>query len=168
MPVNQDYPTLNGEAQSWSNVSATLTPNGGTALDTKDFSDISWSRSLEVGEQRGASGGRVMRRTVGQVSYESSITLYASGYERLIAALKEIAPTRGNQALISLVAFDLQIFHTPVIDAEETIREVKLKGCRVLSDSFSGAEGTDADKVEVGISVIEIAKLVDGQEVVLI
>lgn len=168
MPVNQDFPTLNGEAQSWANISASLTVQGGTLLETSDFSDITWTRTVEVGEQRGASGGRVMRRTVGQVSYESSITLYASGYERLVAALMESAPSRGNQKLISLVAFDLQIFHTMILDAEEAVREVKIKGCRLLSDSFSGAEGVDADKVEVGISTIEIVKVVNGQEVAMI
>lgn len=168
MTVNQDFPTLNGEAQSWSNISATLTPHDGAILEVKDFSDVSWSRTVEVAEQRGASGGRPMRRSVGAVSYEAAMTLYASGYETLVEALMAQAPTRGNEVLISLVAFDLQIFHTPVVDPNEQIREVVLKGCRLLSDSFAGAEGVDADKIECGISVIKIAKIVDGKEVVLI
>ena len=164
--TNQAYPSLNDIEPSWADIAVTATVNGGALLDMADIAAVAWSRSVEVGERRGASGGRVMARTAGQGSCEASITFYRGGLRRLIKALMAQAPTRGNQRIISAVAFDVMIQHTPL--GEDEIYQTKIKGCRYLGDSEDNGEGADADQVEVTLNPIEIANIIDGQEVVLI
>lgn len=166
MALSNEYPVLNGIAPSWADIAVKITPDGGPILDTKDIAAIHTARTVEVGEQRGASGGRVVRRTTGAVSYEMSITFYRSGYQKLIRELAKLAPSRGNQKAISLVHMGVQIQHTPQGDTE--IYERRCKGCRFLADTLDGAEGTDADQIEVPFSVIEIVDMIDGEEIVLL
>lgn len=164
--AEQEYPTLNGIAPSWADIATSYTIYGGKLVEMRDFSDLSWSDTVEVGEQRGASGGRVMKRTAGAKSSEAACTMYRSGYRQLVKALMEKAPLRGNQRQISLVGFDILIQHTPVGETE--IYVTKLKGCRLLGRSYSTSEGSDADKLEVTLNPLEIADIVDGVEVVLL
>lgn len=164
--TNQAYPSLNDIAPSWADVGVTFTVSGGDALDMADINAIKWSRTVEVGEMRGASGGRVMARTTGQGSQEASATLYRAGFRKLLKSLVAQAPTRGNQKLISLVSFDILIQHTP--PGETEIYVTKIKGCRYLGDSDDMQEGNEADKVEITLNPIEIVQIIDGQEVVLI
>jgi len=164
--VNQAYPTLNDIEPSWADIAVTATVSGGSLLSIADIASIKWTRKVEVGEKRGASGGRVMARTTGQASYEASATLYRSGMRNLLKALVATAPTRGNQAIVSLVAFDILIQHTP--PGESEIYQVKIKGCRYLGDSDDMKEGMEPDKVEVTLNPIEIANIINGQEVVML
>lgn len=165
--MNNDFPILDGVAPSWADIIVRATPDGAPLIDIKDIAALTTNVATEVGEQRGASGGRVIRRTTGQVSYEASLTLYRSGYQKFIRGLKAAAEAaglvRGNQVLIALVHLGIQVQHTPFNDVE--IYEKRLKGCRVLGRDMSLAEGTDADKVEVPLSVIEIVDMIDGKEV---
>jgi hypothetical protein len=164
--ANQLYPALNDIAPSWADIAVTTTVYDGALLDMQDIAGINWSRTVEVGELRGASGGRVMARTSGSMSCEATITLYRSGYRRLLKALKEVAPERGNQKLVSLVGFDIMIQHSP--QGEVEIYQTKIKGCRLLGNSSDNAEGTDADKVEVTLNPLEIVEIIDGEEIALI
>jgi hypothetical protein len=164
--ANQLYPALNDFAPSWANIAVTATVYDGQLLDIFDITGINWSRSVEVGEQRGASGGRVMARTQGDISFEASMTLYRSGYRKLVKALMEVAPTRGNQKLIGLVGFDIMIQHSTEGDPE--IYQTKIKGCRLLGDSNDNSEGTDADTVEITLNPIEIVQIINGEEAALI
>jgi hypothetical protein len=166
MAVNNEFPVLDGVAPSWADVVAKLTGTGITLLEMKDIAAISTTRTLEVGELRGASGGRVIKRTTGSASYEASVTLYRAGFQKMLRTLMAAAPRRGNQALVSLVHFNIQVQHTPPGDTE--IYERRIKGCRVMGDTLATAEGTDADQVEVPLSVIEVVDLIDGVEVVLL
>ncbi len=166
MTTNQLYPALNDIEPSWADIAVTATVYDGPLLDMVDIDGINWSRTVEVGERRGASGGRPMARTTGSVSYEASMTLFRSGYRKLLKALMSVASSRGNQKLISLVGFDVMIQHSP--PGETEIYQTKIKGCRLLSDSNDNAEGTDADKVEITLSPIEIVQIIDGEEVALI
>ena len=166
MELNNEYPILDGVAPSWADIVVKATPDGGPVVDLKDIAAISVSRTVEVGEQRGASGGRVMRRTTGAVSYEMTITFYRSGFQKFKRALAAVAPARGNQRATSLAHFDVTIQHTPQGDDE--IYERRCNGCRVLSDTVASAEGVDADQVEVSVSVIEVVDIIDGLEVVLL
>ena len=163
--MNTDYPILNGVAPSWADIVVKLTPEGGSVLDIKDIKAINTGRSLEVGEQRGA-GGRVMRRTIGQPSQEASMTLYRSGLQKLLRALLPLAPRRANQAMISLVHFDIQIQHS--VPHDDEIYERIVRGARVTGDTLNAAEGSDAQEAEVPLSVIEIVDIIDGVEVVLV
>jgi hypothetical protein len=163
---NNEFPILDGVAPSWADIIVRATPAGGALIEMKDIAAINTGTSLEVGEQEGASGGRVIRRTTGKAAQEASITFYRSGYQRMLRALMQLAPSRGNQRLISLVHFGVQIQHTPPGDVE--IYEYRLKGCRLLGRTMNSAQGTDAQQVEVPLSVIEIADMIDGVEVVMI
>lgn len=164
--MNQAYPSLNDIEPSWADISVTAQVIGVSLLSIADIAAIKWSRKNEVGEKRGASGGRVMSRTTGQGSQEATATLYRSGKRNLITALAAVAPQRGNQSLISLVSFDIIIQHTP--PGSFDIFEVWLKGCRYLGDSDDMKEGFDPDKVEITLNPIEIADVIDGQEIVLL
>lgn len=164
--VNQAYPSLNDFEPSWADIAITATATGAPLLEMSAVAALKWSRKVEVGEARGTSGGRIMKRTTGQGSQDASGTFYRSGMRALIKSLMAVAPTRGNQVLISLVSFDIDIQHTP--PGETEIYHVRIKGCRYLGDSDDMKEGTDADKVEITLNPIEIANIVNGQEVVLL
>ena len=167
----ESYPTLNGEAQSWTNIRVAITPYDGTELDAADLSDISWSGTIEVGEQR-MTGGRLKARTAGMPKCEAKATFYADGYDRLIDALAKVAIAKGfvnaaGAARIALVKFDVLIMHTPI--DQSTIKSVLLEGCRLLTDSASMSEGTDADKLEVSLNPVEVTRTTTtGQKVVLL
>jgi hypothetical protein len=167
---NQEYPSLNGVAPSWADISVSMTVHDGELIETADIAGINWSRTVEVGEQRGTSGGRPMKRTRGSVSYEAGMTVYADGYNRLIRGLKSAAEAkgyvRGNQVLISLVTFDVLIEYTPP-GSDEIIRR-KIKGCRLLGDSEDAAEGTDATQEELTLNPIEVVQIIDDVEIALI
>lgn len=164
--VNQAYPSLNDIEPSWADIAVSATISGGVLVDMSAIAALKWSRKVEVGERRGASGGRVMARTTGQGSQEASGTFYRSGMRTLIKGLMALAPTRGNQLVISLVPFDIMIQHTP--PGESEIYQVKIKGCRYLGDADDMKEGTDPDKVEITLNPIEIVRLINGKEVVLL
>lgn len=164
--MNQEFPTYNGIAPSWADLKTTITPMGGSLIDTFDYSDLSCDSTVTVGEQKGASGGRVMKTTTGELAHTASITYYRSGLRKLIKGLMPIAPQRGNQRLVSLVHFDVLVQHTPA--GEPEIYEIKWKGVRLTGFQFAMAEGPDADKVVVPVHVKEIAQIIDGVEVVLL
>lgn len=163
---NNDFPIYDGIAPSWADIIVRATPAGGALIEMKDIAEISTGTSLEIGEQRGASGGRVIRRTTGAGSAEASITFYRSGYQKMLRALMALAPRRGNQRLISLVHFGIQIQFSVPGDAE--IYESRLKGCRFKGRTMNHAEGSEADKVEQPLSLVEIADMIDGEECVLL
>ena len=171
--TNQAFPSLNDIAPSWADISGTFqllgqpgTTSSGAAIKTADFQAISWGDSLDVGEQRGPSGGRVMKRTVGSVSNEASATFYKAGLRTLVKEMIKVAPQRGKQRRIGLVAFNILIQHTP--PGETEIFETLIKGCRIMGRKHDLKEGNDADLVEVKLNPIEIVDIVDGVEVVLI
>lgn len=161
-----DYPVLDGIAPSWADITVSLTPYGGELLDVKDIAAINTGTTVEVGEQRGASGGRVMRRTTGSVSHEASMTLYKSGWNKLLRKLKEAATERAGQKRVGLVHFDIFIQHIPPDESDEY--EIKILGCRLMGRSANSAEGTDADQVEVPLSVGQIVDVIDGEEIVML
>lgn len=164
--MNQEYPTLNDVAPSWADIQTSFSIYGGSLIELIDYSAINWSDTVEVGAQRGASGGRVMKRTTGQLSSEASATFYKSGLRKLLKGLAAKAPTRGNQKLVSLVGFDIHIQHSPPESTD--IFEVKIKGCRLLGRTAAMAEGADADQVEVNLNPIQIVEIIDGEEIVLL
>lgn len=163
---NDAIPSIQDIDCSWAEIALTITPTGATALETIDFAAVKWSRKVDVGERKGASGGRVMARTRGTVTYEASATFYRGGYIRLLQALMENAPTRGNQLLVGLVAFEFLIQHTPI--GSDDIFTTKIKGCRLLGDADDNKEGNESDKIELTLNPIEIVNIVDGFEIALI
>lgn len=162
MALSNDYPILDGIAPSWADIEVKASANGAPLIEMKDIQAINTNSTVEVGEQR--QGGRVIRRTTGSLSNEASLTLYRIGYQKLLRAAKELAPLRGQQRVITLVSFDIQVLHTPPDDSE--IYEFHLRGLRMLGRAINGTEGTDADVVEVPLSVISIVDVVDGEEII--
>jgi hypothetical protein len=163
---NLEFPVLDGIAPSWADIVIRATPSGGALLNMIDIATLSSGSTLEVGEQRGASGGRVLKRTTGALSSEGSMSLYRSGFQKFLRNLKSIAPVRGNQRLVSLVHFDIQVQHTPPGDTE--VYEYVMKGCRYMGRTAAHAEGTEPDQVECPLSVLYVADIIDGEEVVVI
>lgn len=166
MSVNNEYPVLDGIAPSWADIIIKATPQGGPLIEMKDIAAIKTGVTVEVGEQKGASGGRTLKRTTGQKKDEASLTLYYTGFQKLLRALALIAPSRGNQRLVSLVHFGIQVQFTPPGDTE--IYEYRIKGARLLGRTLDAQEGVDAQKLDVPLSVIEIVDMIDGQEVVML
>lgn len=176
-------PLLDGVAPSWADISVRISPSSGgggavgavigavanavvgNLLELGDIKAINTGTTVELGEQR--EGGRVIKRTRGSVSYEASMTLYASGWQKLIKGLLAVSPKNAQgQSQVSLVNFTVNVQYTPpgAID----ILEYSLRGCRILGRGFNGAEGNDATEVEVPLSPIEIVDVVNGVEVVML
>jgi len=163
MAFSNDYPLLDGVAPSWADINCIASKDGAPLLTVKDFQSINTNTTVEVGEQRGASGGRVIRRTTGQESFEANIVVYRTGYQSLIRSLMVHAPTRGNSKAVSLVHFDIQVMHTP--PGSDDVFEYQLRGCRLLGRALNSAEGTDSETVDLPLSLVQIVDIIDGTEV---
>jgi hypothetical protein len=160
-----DYPVLDGIAPSYADINVRISPQGGNLIEMGDIAAISTGWTVEVGEQR--EGGRVLKRTRGSVSYEASITLYASGYQKLLRGLLEAAPSNAKgQKLISLAHFLIHVVWTP--PGSTDLLEYKVKGCRMLGRTIDSSEGDDAQQVEVPLSTIEVVDVIDGVEVLAV
>jgi hypothetical protein len=166
--MSQDYPIVDGHACSWADIKVEIagaSDGDSTILDIGDIAAIKWSRKLEVGVQK--RGGKVRKRTRGELSQEASITLYRDGFLKLITALAAAAPQRGNQRIISVKAYNILVQHTPYGDT--AIYTTKIKGCRYMGESDDMKEGSEADKLEVTLNPAEVANVLeDGTEVVLL
>ena len=157
-------PVIDGVCPSWADMSVRASPIGGSLLEIGDLLAISTGSTVEIGKQR--EGGRVIKRTQGSVDNEASWALYASGYMKLLRGLRGIAPLRGNQRQLSLAHFNISIIWTPQGSTE--IFEKRLKGCRILTDQEDAAEGNDAAQIEMALDPIQICRVVDGEEYVLL
>ncbi len=160
---NQRFPILDGIAPSWADIKFTLSANGAPLLDMGDIKSINTGLSMEIGEQRGASGGRVMYRTTGNLKVESSATLYAKGFNKMLRMLAPLAPLRGGKVRqLRFVHFGGQLIWTPPGDTE--IYEIRIKGCFYAGRAYNVAEGTDAQSVDVALNPAEIVDVIDGEE----
>jgi hypothetical protein len=165
--VSQEYPLLNQVAPSWADIKTVININGGISFRDIDYKEIKWKSSVDVGEQRGASGGRVMKHTTGVLTDEGSAVYYKSGLRKLITAIQSVAPVRGNQRLISLVTFDIIIQHTP--PGDDDIYHEEMRGCSIKSLESSMVEGPDAETVALDLRPkSNVWVLADGTEVVLL
>lgn len=152
--ANTAYATLQGIAPSWADIGASFSIVGGKILDTLDFADLKFDADNDIGEQRGPSGGRVIRRTTGSLKLSGSMTLYRTGDRVFLAALAEKAPKRSGLAQIGLVHFDILAQWTP--PGETGIYEVTLQSCRVKKRGGSSSEGADPEKISYDLSIGEI------------
>ncbi len=143
-----------------------MSGSGLTLLEMKDIKSISTGTTLEVGEQRGASGGRVIKRTTGTGKAEASAELYYSGYVKFIRTLKSVAPKRGNQRILGLVHFGFTLIWTP--PGSDEIFESRIKGCRFMGRESNPTEGNDAHTIPIKLGPLEVVDMCDGEECVLI
>lgn len=160
--ASNEFPVLDGIAPSWADISVTLSGTGIALFEMADIKEISSGTTLEVGEQR--AGGRVIRTTTGSESSEASITLYRAGFQKFCEAAIAAAPRRGNEARLSLVHFDIIVQHD--VPGNPTIFTYKILGCRYAGRTLNGAEGVDADTVQVPLKVKKIVDVIGGLDVV--
>jgi|SRR6185369_300118 len=167
--INNEFPVFDGIAPSWADLQIKVKGKGTALLDMRDVKEIKTGGSVEVGEQRGVSGGRVIRTTTGSVKYEGSWVLYMSAWPKLLRAIRTLMPLRGNQRIISLAHIDIQYLWTPPLETEDSsIYECRMKGCRIIGRNLDGSEGNDAHTLEVPLHPKTIADVIDGEEYVLL
>jgi hypothetical protein len=163
---SQEYPTLNGIAPSWADITTVFDVVDGASVKDIDYAGFKYNSTVEVGAQM--KGGVVVKRTTGQKKDEASATFYKSGLRQLMDLLAATAPTRGARKLIGLVPFSISIQHSPPGADPSDIYEVRLRGCRLLKIDETLAEGTDAEKVEIDLAPIEVIWLRNGVELALL
>lgn len=160
-------PTLNGVAPSWAEINTTINIAGGATVAAVDYKALDWESAIARGEQRGASGGRVLKRTTGQITNTASATFYKEGLRALKRALLAVAPRDGaGRPQLSKVPFDIVVKHS--VDDDPEIYITKILGCRLDKHSEKNAEGTDPNTVDVDLNPIEIVEVIDGQDTVLL
>lgn len=166
--ATKEYPTLNGVDPSWADVAIKCSVYEGSMVETADIAAISCSDSLEIGIKRG-TGGKKTGRGTGQADNECSMTLYRNGLVSLYRGLAPKAPIRNGSRAIGLVGFDIIIQHTPpLVTGDLAIYMLKILGCRMAGRTYSMAEGTDLDQVEVPINCMDILEQVDGEWISLL
>lgn len=160
--VQQAYPTLNEFEPAWCDVRIPIALYDGPVVETEDIAAIKWSDKVIVGAVKGTSG-RKRKRTRGDLEGEASITFYLSGWKKMKAAFRVVAPKRDGKSQISLVAFDIPIQFTP--PGSTDIFEILVRGGRVIGRSFDGKEGPEAQQIEIPLDIVEVEE--DG-DIVLI
>jgi hypothetical protein len=162
--AQQAYPTLQGEAQSWANISAKATLYDGPSIDLSDIAGLSWENPVERAVQR-RTDGQIKARTRGQATPTAKVSFYADGAQTFIEKLIDIAIAKGyvdnGEALYGMVGFDILVQHTPL--GTTSIRQVEILGCCLSKDAADHAEGTDADKNELELSVVRIVRTVNAK-----
>lgn len=160
MAQNQAFPSVQEHEVSWADIAATFNVPGGQTIPLLDLEGVKWSAKVDVGESRGTSGGRVMKRTAGSETLEASASMTRSGWMTLLEAVEAAAVSagavRGDRVIISAVSFDILIQHTPI--GANRIYTVKLSGCRILGDSSDMKQGNEADMIELTLNPLEIAR----------
>ena len=132
----------------------------GQTFTTDQVKEITCTGTTTIGRQK--FGGETINTTRGDTEYAGSIDLYRIGYDDMIAALGEVAPEKqdGTKAY-GRVVFDVNWKY--VIEGENgRIYQLKMTGCRVLTESFSTSEGVEADSVPIDIFVSSAVKTVNG------
>lgn len=165
------FETLNGDAVSWSELSAVTKIRGGIPLPQPDLKSCDHAAKVERGDKRGASGGRVVSRTTGSATNSGSASWYKAGLRDFKRALKNAALAAGyinsdGHVQLSKVAFDLVIMHSYEGDPEIYI--IKLVGCHLDGDSGKHAEGNEAETVDVELNPLRIVEVIDGVDTVLL
>lgn len=164
MSVTNAYPVLDGVAPSWADVICRATPDGQPLIEMSDIKAIRTNSKVDVGLQK--KFGIPYKRTTGEAFYESGVDFYREGYQKLLRGLLALAPKRGDQYLIALAHFQIQVQHTPPGSVE--IYEYHIRGCRITGREANSQEGTDPDVVTVPMSTIQIVDIIDGKEVVML
>lgn len=163
--TEQAFPTLNGEAQSWANCSATIQLYDGASIDMSGMTAVKWGVEVERGLQR-STNGKIVKTTRGQATPSASIELYADQEQALIEALIDAAIAKGyvenGIAKYGMVAFDLVVQHTPL--GGLGVQKTEVLGCKLSGNKGEFAEGTDPDKSEVGLSILDVVRTINGKK----
>ena len=159
MPQNQSFASVNVHECSWADAEFEMTVPNGPKISLVDFEAAKWARKLERGMTKGVSGGRPMKRTRGDASYEASLTASRGGWMIIVDAIAELAKAlgrvRGDRIIIGGIEFDILVQHAPLGDSN--IYQAKLTGCSYDGDSSDMKQGNEADMIEITVNPIEIA-----------
>lgn len=163
--------TLNGRAVSWAEIKVTMNVLGGETINTIDIKSLDGSSKIDRGEQRGASGGHVRKKTTGALTTTGSATFYKDGMRELKKALLRACQIAGyidsqGRAQLSKVTFDIVVKHDFEDDPE--IYTKKWNECHLDGDSEKDDEGTDAKTVDVELNPREIVEVINGVDTVLL
>ena len=164
MTISNAYPIIDGMAPSWADIVVSLTPKGAPLIKTQGIKSIKRTRTVTVGEQKGATGGQVVKHTAGELKLGLDLELYRDEWNSMIEKFAALAPKRGNQVAIRYVVFGIQVQHTPF--GSSRIYDWRAKGCFLLGDTLDAKEGTEADTVAVPVGVKQIVDMINGVEVV--
>lgn len=134
-----DSPIINGHAYSWQSISVAI-----DGVDTPDFTEITYSPSLEIGKVRGM-GSRVKATTVGEADGEGSFTMLKGQASKFIKAL-------GDGLMRKSFAITVNYDE----DGEGGIVTDELFGCRITKFEDSPKQGTDAATVKFDIHIMRM------------
>lgn len=166
--VQQAYPTLNGQAQSWVDLNGGIVIHDGPTLDLDDIKALKWDVSVEVGTQR-RRDGTVKAYTAGQGTANGSIEFYADGAIRFVEKLIDVALakgwTRNGAGIYGRVGFNIITLHTPL--GATGMRKVEIMGCRLKKDIAEASEGVDPDSNALDLIVTYVQRTINGKKGVL-
>ena len=160
--ATNEYPVYNGITPSWCDISCVANIDGGVALELPHIQAINTGVEVELGSVE--AGGRVIKRTSGARKDSASMQLTHEDFQEFLRQLAAVAPSRGNQKVLSGVHFKLTIQWSP--PGSDEIFEERLKGCRYTGRDLNSAKGTDPNMVDVKLNPLEIVDVVDGVEVI--
>lgn len=162
--TEQAFPTLNGEAQSWANCSATIQVYEGASIELPDLTAIKWDAPVDRGVQR-SMNGKIKKTTRGQSTPVASIEMYADQEKILIEGLIDAAIALGfvenGIAKYGMVPFDLVVQHTPL--GGVGIQKTEVLGCKLAGNKGEFAEGVDPDKTELPLSILDVVRTINGK-----
>jgi len=167
-----DLEEVFGRAVSWAELKGTINVGGGISMPTIDIKAINHEAKVERGEQRGAGGGNVKKRTTGQGSQSGSATFYRSGMRALKRELKNAAVKanyRNSDGAyqLSKVTWDW-VITLSWDDDPLGIYIFKLIDCHLDSDTSKHEEGNEAETVEANINPRRVVEVIDGVDTVLL
>ena len=162
--VQQAFPSLNGQAQSWVDLVGAIIIHDGPKLDLEDIKSIKWDTALEVGTQRRVDGS-IKAFTKGAATPSGSLEYYADGCVNFIEKLIDVAIAkncvRGDVGLYGMVSFDIVTMHTPL--GTTAMRKVEILGCRLKKDMQEGSEGVEAESNALELIVTQVIRTVNGK-----
>lgn len=160
----QAFPSVNGVESSFAEIAIGLDISGGSSFTGLDISGVKFDSKVSPGMRK--KGGRPAARTRGDIDYTASLILSRKSMQLLKEGLGVTAPQNGNQRLISLVEFQIQVLHTPIGSTD--VFESLIKRCRLVGEAHDYKEGADSDMVECDLSVMQIAEKINNVEYVLL
>lgn len=151
------YPLINGAYVSYAQVAASIEIADGESLQTRDFSAIDYSDSVEVVKARG-TGAVSLGDAWGVYDAQASFSLFRESFLRLQRALRAKSRTGG----LVEVSFDLLVTYADPATGL-TVTDA-LQGCRLRERALTLSPSADAIAVAVTPSVSLI--LIDGARLV--
>ena len=163
--------TFDGNAVSWNELSLLCAIDGGSILPIIDIKSIDTESSVDRGDQRGLSGGRIRKRTTGQLSNSASMSLYTEGLDALERSLVTAALASGfvnadGNVQLSRVLFNIISIYS--FAGSPTIYHKELLGCHLNKDSAKAAEGPDPNLIDIELAPLQIVKVINGVRTVLL